>query len=168
METTKTKVTLPGNKQELLDRGNYEIYNHELMRKVFPRIIAEHDAAQGRRQRKPQIRDIIALYFYLLSYVSGVEKWEDGRKNDRFGAAFPAVITIADDLGIAEKRVKHLTEILESNGLLRRKRIMDGMLYYMNYCPMITDDGYIVNEDGEKVVPDVAIYTLKKHVTVIR
>lgn len=155
MEETKI---LPGNKKELLVLENYEIYNRELLRKVFPRIIAEHDALFSRKQRKPQIRDIIALYFYLLSYVSGVYLLENGSPNPKFGAAFPAVKTIAEDLGIAEKRIKHLADILETNGLLRQKQIWDGKLYFMSFCPRISDDGYIVNDDGEKIMPDMSVY----------
>lgn len=81
---------LPNNKTELLEQTNYEMYNLDLMRKVFPRIIDEFDQIYKRKQRKPQIRDIIALYFYLLSYVDGKHTLESGEKSKRFGASFPA------------------------------------------------------------------------------
>ena len=154
---------LPSDKKELLDMENYEVYNRDLLRKVFPRIIAEHDSQFDRKQRKPQIRDIIALYYYLLSYVSGVHTLENGSPNPKFGAAFPAVKTISADLGIAEKRIRHLADILEANGLLRQKPIWDGKLYFMSYCPRISDDGYIVNGDGEKVMPDKSVYIRDSH-----
>lgn len=65
------KKKLPNNKQELLSHDNYEMYNLDLLRKVFPRIIDDYNSSVGRTQRKFQIRDVIALYFYLLSYVDG-------------------------------------------------------------------------------------------------
>lgn len=54
---------LPGNKVQLLEAENYEVFNRDLMRKVFPRIIAEHNSINDHKQRRKQIRDIIALYF---------------------------------------------------------------------------------------------------------
>ncbi|KMJ58096.1 hypothetical protein AB685_14925 [Bacillus sp. LL01] len=155
--THRTKV-VPNDKQALLDGKNYEMYNLDLMRKVFPRIIAEHDTAHNRVQRKPQIRDVIALYFYLLSYVDGKHTREDGTKSDRFGASFPSHEKISADLGIAAKRIKPLVDVLEANGLVRTKLKWNGKWYYVSFCPRITDEGYLVNADGEKVVPDNFMY----------
>ncbi|MGG3065148.1 hypothetical protein ABEO83_01625 [Bacillus glycinifermentans] len=157
------KKKLPNDKQELLSRNNYEMYNLDLLRKVFPRIIAEHDSAVKRTQRKPQIRDIIALYFYLLSYVDGNHTWENGEQNVRFGASFPARQKISFDLGIAERRIKKLVDILLANGLLLEvKDVWSGTdrykWYFVSFCPRISDDGYIVSEDGEKIVPDLSVY----------
>ncbi|MDF1510194.1 hypothetical protein PZE06_18835 [Robertmurraya sp. DFI.2.37] len=163
IETELLTKPLPNNKRQLLEGRNYEMYNLDLLRKVFPRIIAEHNAAFGRKQNKPQIRDIIALYFYLLSYVDGTHTRADGSPSDRFGASFPAVTTIASDLGIAQKRIKPLSDILEANGLIRQKQVWNGKWYIVSFCPRISDDGYIVNEDGEKVVPDSSIYLRDRH-----
>ncbi|MED1123993.1 hypothetical protein [Bacillus atrophaeus] len=154
---------LPNNKNELLEQTNYEMYNLDLMRKVFPRIIGEFDQIYKRKQRKPQIRDIIALYFYLLSYVDGKHTLESGEKSDRFGASFPARQKIASDLGVAEKRIKQLVDILLANGLLLDvKDVWSGTnrykWYFVSFCPRISDDGYIVSEDGEKIVPDLSVY----------
>ncbi|WP_311379910.1 hypothetical protein [Bacillus sp. ISL-51] len=154
---------LPNNKEELLSRNNYEMYNLDLLRKVFPRIIAEHDSVFDRKQRKPQIRDVIALYFYLLSYVDGTHTRQNGEKSDRFGASFPARQKISSDLGIAEKRIKQLVDILLVNGLLLEVRdVWSGTdrykWYFVSFCPRISDDGYIVSEDGEKIVPDLSVY----------
>lgn len=160
IENTKL---LPNDKRQLLEGYNYEMYNLDLMRKVFPRIIAEHDSQFQRNQRKPQIRDIVALYFYLLSYVDGVHTREDGSKSDRFGASFPSVNKIAVDLKIAEKRVKPLADILEANGLIRQKQVWNGKWYFVSFCPRISDDGYIVNENGEKVMPDLSVYSRDSH-----
>lgn len=150
---------LPNDKRQLLDGNNYEMYNLDLMRKVFPRIIADHDAVLGRKQNKPQIRDIVTLYFYLLSYVDGKHTREDGTPSERFGAAFPSIQRIVTDLGVAEKRVKKLADILEANGLIRQRQRWNGKWYIVSFCSRISDDGYIVNEDSEKVIPDLEIYT---------
>lgn len=159
---TETKQ-LPNDKKALLDANNYEMYNLDLMRKVFPRIISECNSLYTRKQRKPQIRDIIALYFYLLSYVDGKHTREDGSKSQRFGAAFPTKSRISEQLGIAEKRIKTLVDILETNGLLLEvKDVWIGTdrykWYYVSFCPRISDDGYIVSEDGEKKLPDLSLY----------
>nr|WP_240681805.1 hypothetical protein [Bacillus paralicheniformis] len=154
---------LPNDKNELLSQKNYEMYNLDLLRKVFPRIIAEHDSVFKRTQRKPQIRDIIALYFYLLSYVDGNHTWENGEKSARFGASFPARQKIASDLGIAESRIKKLVDILLANGLLLDVRdVWIGTnrykWYFVSFCPRISDDGYIVSEEGEEIVPEPSVY----------
>ncbi|MER3117125.1 hypothetical protein [Bacillus subtilis] len=157
------KKYLPNDKTELLEQTNYEMYNLDLMRKVFPRIIGEFDQIYKRKQRKPQIRDIIALYFYLLSYVDGKHTLESGEKSERFGAIFPAKHKIVYDLGIAEKRIKPLVDILLTNGLLLEARdVWVGTSrykwYFVSFCPRISDDGYIVSEDGGKILPDLSVY----------
>jgi hypothetical protein len=150
---------LPNDKRNLLEANNYEMYNLDLMRKVFPRIIAEHDREFGRKQRKPQIRDVVTLYFYLLSYVDGTHTRQDGTRSERFGASFPSIAKITEDLGIAEKRIKPLVDILEANGLIRQKQVWNGKWYFVSFCPRISDDGYIVNAEGEKLVPDLSVYS---------
>lgn len=154
---------LPNDKAQLLAVHNYEMYNLDLMRKVFPRIIAEHDAQFDRKQRKPQIRDIITLYFYLLSYVDGVHTRADGTRSERFGASFPSIAKITGELGIAEKRIKPLANILEANGLIRQKQVWNGKWYFVSFCPRISEDGYIVNQEGEKVKPDLGVYSRDSH-----
>jgi hypothetical protein len=162
MESNESRP-LPNDKRFLLEGLNYEMYNLDLMRKVFPRIISEFDQLYPRKQRKPQIRDIIALYYYLLSYVDGKHTREDGTQSERFGASFPSVAKIIGDLGIAESRVKPLVEILQTNGLILN--CVDAWVgtrrykwYYVSFCPRISDDGYIVDENGEKVMPDLSLY----------
>lgn len=162
-ETELLTRPLPNDKRQLLEGRNFEMYNRDLLRKVFPRIISECHSVYPRKQRKPQIRDIIALYFYLLSYVDGTHTRADGTPSERFGASFPAVPTIAGDLGIAEKRVKPLADILEANGLIRQQIVFNGKWYFVSFCPRISDDGYIVNEEGEKVQPDLAVYDRDRH-----
>ncbi|WP_338753409.1 hypothetical protein [Bacillus sp. FJAT-52991] len=154
---------LPNDKRELLTGRNYEMYNLDLMRKVFPRIITEHNEKYSRVQRRPQIRDIISLYFYLLSYVDGKHTREDGTASKRFGASFPSKEQITENLGLAEKRIKPMIGILETNGLLLDvKDVWEGTRrykwYYVSFCPRISDDGYIVDENGEKIMPDLSKY----------
>jgi hypothetical protein len=145
------KKRQPNDKQALLDAHNYEIFNLDLLRKVFPRIIAEHNV--GKSQRKHQIRDIITLYFYLLSYVNGEYLRADGSLNERFGASFPSRKKIEEDTGITERRIKTLVGILEANGLINSRQVWNGKLYFVSYCPRVSPDGYIVSDNGEKIVP---------------
>lgn len=158
MNELKQYKQLPNDKEALLTGHNYEMFNLDLMRKVFPRIIREFNEKHVRKQRRPQIRDIITLYFYLLSYVDGVHTRADGTQSERFGASFPSRDKIADDLGIAEKRIKSLVDILDTNGLVRQKTVWNGKWYFPSFCPRISEDGYVVDEDGKKVKPDLATY----------
>jgi len=163
MNLPEVEKQLPNNKRELLTGKNYEMYNLDLMRKVFPRIINEYEGLYQRNQRKPQFRDIIALYFYLLSYVDGRHTWENGDASVRFGASFPSKSKICADLGIAEARIKPLVTVLLTNGLLLNvKDHWEGTKrskwYFVSFCPRVTDDGYIVNDDGEVVTPDLSLY----------
>ncbi|MBM7573652.1 hypothetical protein [Aquibacillus albus] len=59
----QVKKPQPNDKQALLDKEGYEIYNVELMRKVFPRIFRESKEVNRDRRRKPHIRDVSAFYF---------------------------------------------------------------------------------------------------------
>ncbi|WP_233414407.1 hypothetical protein [Thermaerobacillus caldiproteolyticus] len=132
------------------------------MRKVFPCIINEFIALHGRKGRLPQIRDIIALYFYLLSYVDRNELQPNGVPSERFGASVPSKAKIAADLGVAESRIKPLVEILQTHGLLldvvdKREGTKRYKWYYVSHCPRSSDDGYVVNDD-EKIVPDLSKY----------
>ncbi|MET3506244.1 hypothetical protein [Halalkalibacter oceani] len=160
-ETIDARYTksYPNDKRALLDGHNYEMYNLDLMRKVFPRIIRELAELHGRQQRRPQDRDLIALYFYLLSYIDGNYERRDGELNERFGAAFPSYDKITEDLLIDHRRIRILVDILVLNGLLLEARDhWEGTKrykwYFPSFCPGITEEGYVVNVDGEPVVPD--------------
>ncbi|KKO54501.1 hypothetical protein XI25_06860 [Paenibacillus sp. DMB20] len=155
---------LPGDKGTLLDSpGGYEVYNRELIRKVFPRIISEaYDVVFAGSRRKPEIRDIVAFYFLLQSYIDGNHTREDGSCNDRFGACFLSYEAIMSTLRIDRPRVKLLADILDTNGIIRTANHYEGTRrfkwYFPSYCPRITNDGYIVDEDGVIVKPDFAVY----------
>lgn len=153
------KVKLPADKQALLDSENYEIYNRDLMRKVFPRIIRELKA----ENKRVKAGDIIPFYFTLLSYIDGVKYLADGTTpNGSYGAAFPSQDTIQEITGIDPRRQTWLAEILRQNGLLRKyeKRYVNMrpyMFYYPSFCPNISDDGYVIDsETGEKYTQDIA------------
>lgn len=150
---------MPANKQALMDGRNYEVFNRDLTRKVFPRIISEFKAVRPR----VQVGDIIPFYFTLLSYVDGKEFLSDGvTPNKSYGAAFPPQSDIQAITGIGTRRQKWLAEVLRQNGLLFRyeekyENLRRYTFYYPSYCPIINDDGYVVNADtGEIYRQDVA------------
>ncbi|SDC87254.1 hypothetical protein SAMN05428987_3123 [Paenibacillus sp. CF095] len=155
---------LPNDKRELLDSSTgYETYNRELVRKVFPRIINEaYDVVFADSRRKPEIRDIVAFYFLLQSYIDGNHTRADGTYNDRFGACFLSYEAIMGALRIERNRVKLLADILDTNGIIRSASHYEGTRrfkwYFPSYCPRITDDGYIVDEDGVVIMPDHSVY----------
>lgn len=168
MSKSSEQPTLhPNDKSTLMDRGGYEIYNRELIRKVFPRLISEAlDVAYASYKRKPEIRDVVAFYFLLQSYIDGNSLRADGTANDRFGACFLKYDTIYDHLRIDRHRIGLLAAILETNGIIRTTGHYEGTKrfkwYFPSFCPQITDEGYIVNEFGEVVRPDFSVYVAKK------
>ena len=159
---------MPNDKAALLDNPQgFEVYNRELMRKVFPRLINEaYDVAYAEYKRKPEIRDVVAFYFLLQSYIDGNYTRSDGTINDRFGACFLNYETIQQRLRIEKHRINLLAAILETNGIIRTTGHYEGTKrfkwYFPSFCPHITDDGYIVNEDGEKIVPDFDVYRMRR------
>jgi hypothetical protein len=158
----------PNDKSQLLSNPNgYEIYNRELIRKVFPRIINEaYDSVYAEMKRKPEIRDIVALYFLLQSYIDGNYRRADGTLNDRFGACFLDYDTIMSMLRLDRNRIKLLADILATNGIIRTVDHYEGTKrfkwYFPSYCPKITSDGYIVDEFGEIVTPDFSVYKTRR------
>ncbi|MCV0024760.1 hypothetical protein [Bacillus sp. XT-2] len=158
---------MPNDKAALLDNPQgFEVYNRELMRKVFPRLINEaYDVAYADYKRKPEIRDVVAFYFLLQSYIDGNYKREDGSLNDRFGACFLSYDSITGMLRVNPHRINLLAAILETNGIIQTAGHYEGTKrfkwYFPSYCPRVTDDGYIVDEYGEKIMPDFSVYMPK-------
>ncbi|QDX93626.1 hypothetical protein EEL30_15770 [Brevibacillus laterosporus] len=158
----------PNDKRILLDNPNgYEIYNRELVRKVFPRIINEaYDVVYADAKRKPEIRDIVAFYFLLQAYIDGRYECGDGTVSDRFGACFLSYEAIMGTLRIDRARVKLLADILATNGIIRTVDHWEGTKrfkwYFPSFCPRITDDGYIIDEDGEIILPDYTLYKSRR------
>lgn len=157
----------PNDKALLFEAEGYEIYNRELMRKVFPRIINEaYDVIYADRKRKPEIRDVVAFYFLLQSYIDGNKYRADGTVNDRFGACFLNYETIQAHLRVDRSRIRLLADILETNGVIRTTGHYEGTKrfkwYFPSFCPRITDAGYIVDEFGETIEPDFDAYNTRK------
>jgi hypothetical protein len=153
-------TTQPNDKQALLDAENYEIFNRDLMRKVFPRIIAEVRAQKPRAK----VGDVIPFYFALLAYIDGNERRASGEANGRFGYSFPSQARLYEMTGIDRKRHAMLTDLLRENGLITdMHRTYEGMRHYIWYrpafCANISDDGYVINANGERVVPDYSSVT---------
>ncbi|MEK4801033.1 hypothetical protein MHI02_05670 [Oceanobacillus sp. FSL K6-0118] len=145
----------PSDKKDLLESEGYEMFNRELMRKVFPRIIGEI------KQQKPSAKtgDIIPFYFALLSYIDGNRLRADGNENMRYGYSFPSQNRIYEMTGINQKRHKLLTDILHANGILADVRdYYEGTKRYKwykpSFCPRVSDDGYLVDENGAKIIPN--------------
>ena len=152
------KKEYPADKQTLLDVGNYEVYNRDLIRKVFPRIISELKA----ERKRTNFGDIVPFYFTLLTFVDGNKYRKDGMTpNKSYEAAFPSQDTIKAITDIGTRRQTWLAEILKQNGLLRKyeTRYIDRrpyIFYYPSYCPVISEDGYVIDTDtGEKIIPDI-------------
>ncbi|MGM2670766.1 hypothetical protein ACS2QR_22780 [Bacillus cereus group sp. Bce026] len=155
-------VTQVNDKQGLLDAGGYDIYNVKLMQNVFPRIIGEvHDMYKAKGKKVPQIRDVVAFYFTLHAYT-----YKKDEMDSFFGACFQSYEGIMAHLRVDRKRIKWLADILEANGLIRRERRREGLrnrvLYFPSYAPRISDDGYLVDENGTKIVPNMEVYELLK------
>ncbi|MBN9655986.1 hypothetical protein J0K78_17050 [Halobacillus sp. GSS1] len=151
----KQRKEMPNDKRVLLDMEGYEVYNRELIRRVFPRIIAEVKAIKARSGAG----DIIPFYFAILSYVDGNEYRKDGALNMRYGYGFPSQGRIQEMTGIDRKRHKLLTDILRINGIFSDVRdFYEGTKRYKwykpSFCPRISEDGYLVDENGECIVPD--------------
>lgn len=146
---------LPADKQDLLTAENYEIYNRDLLRKVFPRIISELKAIKPRSKAG----DVIALYFVLLTNINGQPALKNGEPNPRYEACFMSQDQIVNATGIGINRIPIMVEVLRRNGLLSDvKDVWEGtnryIYYYPSFCPHISDDGFIVDKWGEKLVPD--------------
>lgn len=154
--TLSNLSNLPGDKQALMNARNYELFNRDLIRLVFPRIIADFK----RDYPKAKVGDVIPFYMTLLTNVDGVEMNGAGDVKERFGACFLSQDAISDMTGISTKRMAFLTEVLLQNGLLtqvERKYVnmRQQIWYYPSWCPNISEDGYVINSDGERIVPDM-------------
>lgn len=149
---------LSADKQTLRDAGNYEIYNRDITRKVFPRIISEFKAKSPRTS----VGDIIPFYFAILSLVDSREYLADGKTpNMSYGAAFPSQDRLYEMTGINRKRHTWLATVLLQNGMLRdiRREFVSGrhyIYYYPSFCPYISEDGFVIDaETGEKYTQNV-------------
>lgn len=90
-------------------RGGYSPSLHDLFRVQLRELGAKYD--------KVTARDAIFLLLYLHAYANGTES------NDYYMWAFPTVAQIRKDTGIHGDRIKPLCKILETEGLLIKKKI---------------------------------------------
>ncbi|MDH5159835.1 hypothetical protein [Heyndrickxia oleronia] len=96
-------------KESVLAAGGYAVVPHDIYRVVLPELTAKYDGRTA--------RDCVLLYGYFQAHVNG----ESG--GEAYMWAFPTVDKIVEDTGIKRNRVKPLTDILESEGLLVTRRI---------------------------------------------
>ena len=164
MEQLKRK-TLPNDKGTLLDEeSSYEVFSHDIMRTIFPRIFQDANDLYNAKgmKKKPQIRDAALFYFLLLSYTNGVQTKGNGEPNERFGACWLSYHEITKRLCVDKSRIVWLAKILEANGLIRKVKVsVDmrwGVRYFPSWAPHVSADGYIVDENGERIVPDPELY----------
>lgn len=160
-----SKIDSIESKKELLN-GGYEPVSHDLVRKVFPRIIRDAHAYHAEKAKKngkkrvvyPQIRDIVPFYLYAQSYVN------NQKERDVYGTSFRTHSQIKDDLCIDKHRIKWLGDILVANGLLSKEKVRRGDGQQVRYSPRyhinVSLNGYVVNEDGEEIIPSSDIYDL--------
>lgn len=149
------KEIRPADKQELLDVGNYETFNRDLMRKVFPRIISDIKSYKPRAKAG----DVIPLYFILLTNMNGQPLLENGGNNPKYEACFLSQKDISAMTGIGINKIPIYADVLARNGLLFEiKDVWEGtnryLFYYPSFCPRVTADGYIVDNNGEICIPE--------------
>jgi hypothetical protein len=157
VEIRKVRTYAANQKQQLLDKGFYSLVPNAVYRVVIPRIISDvYDKAFSGAKRKPDVTDIAFLYGIILSYANTDEK------NDYEGAAWVSTDNLAQLMRISRNRIAPLCRILEANGLLRTVDFYEGIkrrkLYYAIHITRVSEDGYVVNEDGEKIVPSLDVY----------
>ncbi|WP_150285114.1 hypothetical protein [Rummeliibacillus sp. TYF-LIM-RU47] len=155
MALDQTKL-LPGNKKALLVAENYETINRDVFRIVFPRIITDFKT----HSPKAKLGDASLFYITLLLNVDGKAFDDYGLPRERFGACFLSMNKINEMTGISVKRMKFLREVLLENGLLFevKEKVVNmrrQLWYYPSWCPSVSSDGYVINEDGERIVPNM-------------
>jgi hypothetical protein len=156
-EIKKARVYAVNQKQQLLDKGYYSLVPNAVYRTILPRIISDvYDKAFAGTKRKPDVTDIAFLYGIILSYAN------TDHENDYEGAAWVSTENLSQLMRISRNRIAPLCRILEENGLLRTVNFYEGIkrrkLYYPIHVTQVSEDGYVVNGDGEKIVPSIDVY----------
>lgn len=144
-------------KERLLLKGGWSVLPNVVFKYVIPRIISEaYDKAYSGAKRKPNVQDIAFLYSILLSYANTDEN------NDYMGASWVSTETLAKLMRISRNRIAALSNILEANGLIKTvnfyEQIKRRKLYYVIHVTNVSEDGYVINEDGEKIEPSIEVY----------
>ena len=89
--------------------GKYVPVPHSIYRELLPELKAKYDGQTA--------RDCLTLYMYMHAYTDGQSE------GSAYLWAFPNVEQIVEDTGIHRNRIKKLTDILESEGVLVTKKI---------------------------------------------
>ncbi|MGW8428137.1 hypothetical protein ACWGJQ_21990 [Peribacillus simplex] len=159
-----SKIDSIESKNQLLETGSYEPVSHVIIRKVFPRIIRDAHAYYAEKAKKEgkkrasylQIRDIVPFYLYVQTYLN------NQKDRDVYGTSFRTYKDITEDLCIDAHRIKWLGDILEANGLLTKENVRRGTGRQVKYSPRyfinVSKDGYVVDENGQRIVPKLTIY----------
>lgn len=162
-------MTQTNDKQALLERGGYFIASNAVMRQFLPAILGQPEiiitpskpAKKGKAEPKPvkmrgaDAKDAFILYFYLCSYVSGKERFSDGRPNPWYGWAWPNVDKIERDLHITRRRIKPLADLLVQFGLLEAMDTMRAGKRKKFYRPL-HPTGIVESDEAEQPDVDVA------------
>jgi hypothetical protein len=160
-EIKKAREYAKNQKQRLKSKGEgggyFSLLPNAVYRVVIPRIISDvYDKAFAGAKRRPDVTDIAFLYGILLSYANTDEE------NDYEGAAWVSTENLAELMRISRNRIAPLCRVLEENGLLRTVSFYEGIkrrkLYYAIHITKVSEDGYVVNEDGEKILPSFDVY----------
>lgn len=156
-EIKKAREYAANQKQKLLIDGHYSLVPNAVYRTVIPRIISDvYDKAFVGAKRRPDVTDIAFLYGIILSYTN------TDQENDYKGAAWVSTENLAQLMRISRNRIAPLCKILEANGLLKTVDFYEGIkrrkLYYPIHITNVSEDGYVVNEDGEKIEPSLNVY----------
>ncbi|MBO1513699.1 hypothetical protein [Metabacillus bambusae] len=153
----KTREYAKEQKEQLLDKGGWSVLPNAVFKEVIPRIISDaYDKAYAGAKRKPNIQDIAFLYSILLSYANTDEN------NDYLGASWVSTENLAQLMRISRNRIAALSNILEANGLIKTvdfyEQIKRRKLYFVIHITNVSEDGYVVNAEGEKIEPSIDVY----------
>ena len=156
-EITKLREYAEKQTELLYEKGGWNTINNKVYKLVIPRIISDaYDKAFEGVRKKPDVKDIAFLYGIIVNYANTDEL------NDYKNAAWASLDTLAQLMRISRNRVGKLSNILEANGLIKTIDFYEGTtrrkLYYPIHTPNITEDGYVLDENGKKIVPSLDVY----------
>lgn len=143
--------------EQLYAVGGWNVISNKVYKIVIPRIVNDaYEKAFVGVKKKPDVKDIAFLYGILVNFANTNEL------NDYKGAAWVSLDNLAKLMRVSRNRIGKLSNILEANGLIKTIDFYEGTtrrkLYYPIHFTKVSEDGYIVNGDGEKVVPCLDVY----------
>lgn len=142
---------------KLYEVGGWNTISNKVYKLIIPRIISDvYDKAFPESRRRPDVTDIAFLYGILINYANTEEQ------NEYYGAAWVSTEKIAQLMRISRNRISKLSNILESNGLIKTVDFYEGVIRRKLYFPIqitaVSEDGYVINEDGERIKPSLEVY----------